>query len=377
MADLPSKTESFRWPELPPLDPQTRLPAGSKKTRMMSFLMLALYLAPLIALVALVERQFTDAILKKLVPIPILFFGGLSIVMFFAAIPARISHLYYKRRLKEAEQLCRMYLFFVGNFSPYCLDTALMKGLLAEVLRASGRIEEAEKAIREGIVICLVSEQLPFVQTKNKEEEKLKEIAKSMEETSMPTKGMLYETFGALLRDRKMFDKAIEAGKLSIKLVDEKLAKLPARQQASVLDPTPAQRKMQLDLAMSSATYELGLTYLETGDHDQALSLFKKARTLREEHKSNLHYMANIISAIGRAYLAAGESSKAKKCAEEALALLTNTKLPVEELAKARALNVLSLAKNENGEGTEAKKLALQSQEIRQKWLAPGDPELV
>lgn len=376
MSDLSTDTEVFSWPQMPPLDPQTRLPARNKQGKMLTLLMVALYITPLIALASLGEHLVSGPVLKKFVPILIMFFGGLSIVMLFSSLPALVASFYQNRKLKEAELLCRIYLFSVGNFSPFSLETALMHGLLSEVLLAQCRLKEAEKAARDGIVCCLGNEQYSTVPPTSAEAEKYKTMIESYDNLSMPTKGMLYETFGTVLRNQKNYDRAIEAGKISVKLIEEKLHKFDFDSTSKPKDSNSSLRKKQFALAHASTLYELGLTYLCTNNLEQSMLLFKKSLKIRLEYTNSPHYTANIYSAIARAYLADGEKEKAISAAKEALELLKQIKLPVEELAKARALSVLSEAEQQLGKIESGKKLAIESKEIRQKWLFPGDPEL-
>lgn len=130
-----------------------------------------------------------------------------------------------------------------------------------------------------------------------------------------------------------------------------------------------------MKLALASTQYELALTYLAEDNYEQALPLLKSARKIREEHPNTPYYMANVLSALGRAYILTDEKEKALKCGQEALALLENAKFPVEQLARARALDIMSKANSSKGKLENSKRLGLEAKEIRERWLAPADPE--
>ncbi len=377
VTDFPSTSEPFRWPELPVTVTDNKLPVRKPKEKFLSFLMLVLYLGPLVIAAALIEPLVTNELLRKSIVFCVFFFGGLSVVVLFSSLPALVANFYQKRQLKQAENLCHLYLFTVGNFSPYSLEKALMQGLLAEVLRAEGRFDEAEKEIRAGIITCLLNEQVGKVSPEQIKSEQIRKALEASVDLNMPTKGMLYESFGAILRDKKMYKEAIEAGKISLKIIADKI-NLYQIKQSSSFEPKSSEssRNKQIQLALASAQYELALSYLADQNHEHALTLLKNARKLREEHTSSIHYLANVLSALSRAYLADEEKEKARKTAQEALDLLKETKFPVEQLAKARALHTLGLVYRSMDKPEAAKNLTLEASEIRLKWLAPGDPEM-
>lgn len=370
--------DTFVWPEeaLHQKLSGKKMPARAIKQKLLSAFVLILYIAPIMIAATLIEPYFKDELLKKAVSICVFFFGGLSIVMVFSTAPSLVASLYQQRRLKQAESLCRLYLFLVGNFSPYSYETALMYGLLAEVLKADARFDEAEKAIRLGIEACVVNENLTASSTLEDIPDNYKKLAQQSLALAMPTKGMLYETFGSILRDKKMYKQALEAGKRSVKTIEDKL-----RQAQTIPKDTTRIGMLSPDiikpmkLALASTQYELALTYLAESNYELALPLLKSARKIREEHESTPYYMANVLSALGRVYISTNETEKAFKCGQEALALLENTKLPVEHLARARALDIISKASYSKGKLEDSKRLGIEAKEIRERWLAPADPE--
>ncbi len=381
VSDLPATNSNFSkdtfvWPEeaLQQKLSGKKMPARALKQKLLGAFVLILYIAPIMIAATLIEPHFKNELLKKAVSICVFFFGGLSIVMVFSTAPSLVASLYQQRRLKQAESLCRLYLFLVGNFSPYSYETALMYGLLAEVLKADARFDEAENAARKGIEACVVNENLTASSTLEDIPDKYKKLAQQSLALAMPTKGMLYETFGSILRDKKMYKQALEAGKRSVKTIEDKL-----RQAQTIPKDTTRIGMLSPDiikpmkLALASTQYELALTYLAESNYEQALPLLKSARKIREEHESTPYYMANVLSALGRVYISTNETEKALKCAQEALALLENAKLPVEHLARARALDIISRASA--GKLEESKRLGLEAKEIRERWLAPADPE--
>jgi len=379
MADLPTPInhkKSFLWPEQTVQLTEGKLPKRSTTQKLLGFLVMAMYLAPLMIAATLVEPHLKNEILRKAVTICVFFFGGLSIVMVFASAPSLVAGLYQIRRLKLAESLCRLYLFFVGNFSPYSNETALMYGLLGEILRAQTKPEEAEKAIRTGIEACLICENLSSAKALEEIPDKYKKLAQQSISLAMPTKGMLYETFGSILRDKKMYKLAIEAGKRSIKMIEDKLRELQTVPKDSTQFGTlQTNTQKPMLLALASAQYELALTHLAENNCEPALPLLKSACKIRQENPNTPYYLANVLSALARVYLLSDQSDKAIKHAQEALDMLKDPKLPVEELARARALAVMSKAKANSGKLEEAKRLNLQAKEIREHWLAPTDPE--
>lgn len=335
-----------------------------------------MYLGPLMIAAALIEPHLTNVLIRKAVTICVFFFGGLSIVMLFSMAPSLVANLYQSRRLKQAESLCRSYLFFVGNFSPYSNETSLMYGLLSEVLKAQAKLDEAEKAIRAGIEACLIGENFSSAKALEEVPDQYKKLAQQSISLAMPTKGMLYETFGSILRDKKMYKEAVEAGKRSVKMLEDKLREMQTvSQNPSRLGVMSLDTNKPMMLALASTQYELALTYLAQNNHEQALPLLKSALKIRQEHPNTAYYKANVLSALGRVYLLSDQADKAKTCAQEALDLLKEPKLPVEELARARALAVMSQASSTTGKIEESKRLYLQAKEIRERWLAPTDPE--
>ncbi len=383
MAYLPDSNSNFSkdafvWPEESLLLKLSgkKMPTRSTKQKLLGAFILILYIAPLMIGSALIEPHLKGDLLKKAASICVFFFGGLSIVMVFSIAPSLVANLYQQRKLKQAEILCNLYLFLVGNFSPYSYETALMYGLLAEVLKAEARFDEAEKVIRLGIEACVVNENLTASSTIEEIPDQYKKMAQQSLALAMPTKGMLYETFGSILRDKKMYKQALEAGKRSIKMIEDKLRELqtvPKDNSRPGMMSIDAQKPMLL--ALASTQYELALTYLAQNNYEQAFPLLKSARKIREEHQSTPYYMANVLSALGRVYISTEETEKALKCAQEALALLDNAKLPVEQLARARALDILSRASFNKGKLEDSKCLGLEAKEIREHWLAPADPE--
>lgn len=353
-----------------------KMPERSVKQKLLFALVLIMYIAPIMIAASTIEPMIQNEIAKKLVSIGIFFFGGLSIVMVFASVPSLVASLYQNRNLKQAENLCKLYLFLVGNFSPYSYETAMMYGLLAEVLKAQNRLDEAEIAIRAGIEACLINENISTSSSLEEIPDKYKNLAKQSLALAMPTKGMLYETFGGILRDKKMYKQALEAGKLSVKMLEDRLRELQTMSRDSIdLSAKSGNAQKSMLLALASTQYELAITYLNQENHEQALPLLKSARKIREEHPNTPYYLANVLSAIGRAYLLSGEQEKALKCGQDALSILKNAQKPVEELAKARALQVISKANSSAGKLEESKRLSLQAKEIRERWLAPNDPE--
>lgn len=368
--------ENFVWPEQTVQLVQGKLPKRNFKEHLLAILVLAMYLAPMMITAALLEPHFKNELLRKAITICVFFFGGLSIVMVFATAPSLVANLYHRRRLKEAESLCRMSLFFVGNFSPYSNETVMMYGLLGEVLKAQGKLNDAEKAIRSGISACLVTDNLSSSRSLEDIPDNYKRFAQQSISLAMPTKGMLYETFGSILRDKKMYKQAVEAGKRSIKMIEDRLRELqtvPKDESKLGMISIDAQKPMLL--ALASAQYELALTHLAENNCELALPLLKSACKIRQENPNNPYYLANVLSAMGRVYLLSDQSDQAIKHAQEALDMLKEPKLPVEEIAKARALAVISKAKAISGKLEESKRLGLQAKEIREHWLAPTDPE--
>jgi tetratricopeptide (TPR) repeat protein len=383
VSDLPATNSNFSkdtfvWPEeaLQQKLSGKKMPTRAIKQKLLSAFVLILYIAPIMIAATLIEPHFKNELMKKAVSICVFFFGGLSIVMVFSTAPSLVANLYQQRRLKQAESLCRLYLFLVGNFSPYSYETALMYGLLAEVLKADARFDEAEKVIRLGIEACVVNENLTASSTLEDIPDNYKKLAQQSLALAMPTKGMLYETFGSILRDKKMYKQALEAGKRSVTTIEDKL-----RQAQTIPRDTTRIGMLSPDiikpmkLALASTQYELALTYLAENNYEQALPLLKSARKIREEHQSTPYYMANVLSALGRVYISTNETEKALKCAQEALALLENAKLPVEHLARARALDIMSRASSSKGKLEDSKRLGIEAKEIRKRWLAPADPE--
>lgn len=378
MTDFPNSQykEGFLWPEQSVLPLEGKVPKRSSKQKLLGLLVLAMYLAPLMIAAALIEPHLTNVLIRKAVTICVFFFGGLSIVMVFSMAPSLVANLYQSRRLKQAESLCRSYLFFVGNFSPYSNETSLMYGLLSEVLKAQAKLDEAEKAIRAGIEACLIGENFSSAKALEEIPDQYKKLAQQSISLAMPTKGMLYETFGSILRDKKMYKEAVEAGKRSVKMLEDKLREMQTvSQNPSRLGVMSVDTNKPMMLALASTQYELALTYLAQNSHEQALPLLKSALKIRQEHPNTAYYKANVLSALGRVYLLSDQADKAKTCAQEALDLLKEPKLPVEELARARALAVMSQASSTTGKIEESKRLSLQAKEIRERWLAPTDPE--
>lgn len=379
MTDFPEPMngkDTFLWPEQTVQLVEGKLPKRGSKQKLLGFLVLIMYLAPLMIAASLIEPHLKNEFLKKAITVCVFFLGGLSIVMVFASAPSLVAAFYQKRRLKQAESLCRLYLFFVGNFSPYSNETAFMYGLLGEVLRAQAKPDEAEKAIRAGIEACLVGENLCSAKALEEIPEKYKNLARQSISLCMPTKGMLYETFGSILRDKRMYKLALNAGKRSIKMVEDKLHELQTLPKDSTrLGKMTMDAEKPLLLALASTQYELALTYLAENNHEQALPLLKSALKIRQENPNTPYYKADVLTALGRVYLLMEQSDKAQSFAKEAFDLLENTKLPVEELARARALAVLSQIATNTGKPEESKKLGLQAKKIREHWLAPTDPE--
>lgn len=383
MADLPDSSSNFSkdnfvWPEESLLRKLggKKMPDRSVKQQLLGASVLILYLAPIMIAAELINPHINGELLRKVVSICVFFFGGLSIVMVFSTAPSLVARLYQQRKLKQAETLCRMYLFLVGNFSPYSYETALMYGLLAEVLKADARFDEAEKVIRLGIDACVINENLTSSSSLEEIPDQYKKMAQQSLALAMPTKGMLYETFGSILRDKKMYKQAVEAGKRSIKSIEDKLHQIQTipkdATRIGILSPDVIK---PMKLALASTQYELALTYLAEDNYEQALPLLKSARKIREEHPNTPYYMANVLSALGRAYILTDEKEKALKCGQEALALLENAKFPVEQLARARALDIMSKANSSKGKLENSKRLGLEAKEIRERWLAPADPE--
>lgn len=380
MAEIPSTKEHFSWPELPVMPVGNKLPPRPLKQYFLSVLALLLYVAPFMLGAHFIEPLIQNEALRKLAVACFFFFGGLSIVLIFAATPTLVASLYQKREFKQAESLCRLYLAYVGNFSPYSLEKAFMEGLLAEVLRTQGKFEEAEKYVRVGILTCLHNEAYKKMAPNRYKDEKLKELAKVLEQSECPqTKAMLYETFGSILRNRKMIKQAVEAGKWSVKMLEENMHSTQfniTANRAVSGGRVGEQLKKQVALALASAQYELALSHLDDGSPEAALNLLKKAQKIRQEHTGMPLYQANVYSALGQTYLALNENVKALKSAQEALCLLDKVTLPVEYLARAKALKISGLAQSKLGKETDAKKLAYESDQIRKRWLSPGDPEL-
>ncbi len=383
VSDLPDTNSNFSkdtfvWPEeaLQKKLSGKKMPARALKQKLLGAFVLILYIAPIMIAATLIEPHFKNELLKKAVSICVFFFGGLSIVLVFSTAPSLVASLYQQRKLKQAESLCRLYLFLVGNFSPYSYETALMYGLLAEVLKADARFDEAEKMIRLGIEACVINENLTVSSSLEDIPDQYKKLAQQSLALSMPTKGMLYETFGSILRDKKMYKQAVEAGKRSIKSIEDKLRHAQTipkdTTRIGILSPDIVKPMI---LALASTQYELALTYLAENNYEQALPLLKSARKIREEHQSTPYYMANVLSALGRVYISLNETEKALKCGQDALALLENAKLPVEQLARSRALDVMSKASSNKGKLNDSKRLGLEAKEIRERWLAPADPE--
>lgn len=186
------------------------------------------------------------------------------------------------------------------------------------------------------------------------------------------------EILGAIMRDQGKNSVAVQEGKRACEILetllkdgDEKSSDYP-----------------RLRRALAHSCLELGRSLSASASADQALEVLHRSLDLSDGTGELGRQKADVFTELARAYLQLGEYKEAECAAQSALELLRpnadpqgQTLSPEDELAYARALAaafavVLQAPEKSREERSRAEGMLAEANNIRRKWLRPGDPEL-
>jgi tetratricopeptide (TPR) repeat protein len=383
------RSTSFQWPELPPEGT-----SRSDKRLILGLVVTLLYLGPLVLLHMYVGQFIPNEGMRKLAALPVLFFGGLSIVLLCSFYPLIVITCYRQWLLKLAEAAARLGLFVIGNFCPQSDETAMMQGLLSEIMRVQGRFSDAEQFARDGIITILGREQLmKTYESATTNGEYAGKVSKEFLKEAKPTKALLYDAFGCALRCQGMLKESIEAGKRALQSIEETMNQAAANCGTNLItddgllirmaeDSTQRLNKQlgpAIQIALAGVCYELAYSYNLNKQYAEAYVLLKRARQIRENNpgQGDSHGLSDVLTATSRAVLGLGEIEKAVTLAQKSLDSLGDCRQVLPQLSKARALHALGLAEKARGNQEKARECASQAKHIRQRWLSAQDPELI
>lgn len=293
--------------------------------------------------------------LRPLVSVGVMIGGGIFFVFLVHGLPVLTAILTLQRNLDGAEKNARFTLAFHRTLAPTSRDTALQLSLLAEVLRMQCRFGEAESAILESLNL-------------------LTDLKADSQEA------LAREILGAIMRDQGKNSAAVQEGQKACEILEILLKDCDEK----------SSDYQRLRRALAHSCLELGRSLSASASADQALEVLHRSLDLRDRTGELGRQKADVFTELARAYLQLGEYKEAECAAQSALELLgAHSGLPQagqalsaeDELAYARALAaafavVLQAPEKSREERSRAEGMLAEANNIRRKWLRPGDPEL-
>lgn len=296
-------------------------------------------IAALVAIALVIPWAADHLVLKGInaewLTFAILFGGGLSLVMFFAALPSVIAHFVHTRQFKIAGALADFNGFVFSTFFPVSVEAAFAAALQSDIAREQLAFAKANRLAEKAIAVGTewLSLTTRFVQEDDNLD--LKQIAMKsnlqfQEAHCREIVSLCHHDIGetAFLLGRN--DEAMNRACIAADLAQAQMSTGTLRNGSSIKPGA---------LALANALTLKGRVANRLDSHEEARKDLEKALALRNELQTQFsEKRAELLAHLAACYSLQGESKKAQDAIAAGLELVANANGPQFQLATATLL---------------------------------------
>lgn len=303
----------------------------------------------------------------------ILYGGGLSLVMFFAALPSVIAHLVRTRQSKIAGALADFNGFVFSIFFPVSVEAAFAAALQSDIAREQLVFAKADRLAEKAIAVGTEWLNKTAMYVKDDENIDLKTIAMKsnlqfQEAHCREIVALCHHDIGETAFLLGRYDEAMNRASIAADLAQTLMSTDKPRNGSSVRPGA---------LALANALTLKGRLANKLGSHEEARKDLEKALALRNELQTQFsENRAELLAHLAACYSLQGESKKAQDAIAAGLELVANANGPQFQLATASLLQSHGQLLMREGKLKEAEEKLNECLRLRTKLHLTNHPQI-